>query len=101
MSSRRFPVLEHPANPGNLENLENLENLKNLGNLGNLGNPGNLDQVSRQYADLVRHGLWFTPLRTVLDSSVGPVQERVTGVIRLKLFKGQYQVHDNSLVRTI
>jgi len=44
--------------------------------------------VSLQYADTVYDGLWFTPLREALDAFVDKVQERVTGVIRMKLFKG-------------
>ena len=45
-------------------------------------------QVSLQYADIIYNGLWFTPLREALDAFVDKVQERVTGVVRLKLFKG-------------
>jgi argininosuccinate synthase len=48
--------------------------------------------VSLQYADIVYNGLWFTPLREALDSYVAKVQERVSGVIRLKLFKGDCRV---------
>jgi argininosuccinate synthase len=44
--------------------------------------------VSLQYADIIYNGLWFTPLREALDAFVGKVQERVTGVVRMKLFKG-------------
>jgi argininosuccinate synthase len=44
--------------------------------------------VSQEYADLVHDGLWFSPLREALDAFVDKVQERVTGTIRLKLFKG-------------
>jgi argininosuccinate synthase len=44
--------------------------------------------VSLHYADLVYNGLWFSPLREALDAFVGKVQERVTGRVRLKLFKG-------------
>ena len=44
--------------------------------------------VSVQYADIIYNGLWFTPLREALDAFVDNVQERVTGVVRLKLFKG-------------
>jgi argininosuccinate synthase len=49
--------------------------------------------VSLQYVDLVRHGLWFTPLREALDAFVEKVQERVTGGIRLTLFKGNVIQH--------
>ena len=48
--------------------------------------------VSLQYADLIYNGLWFTPTREALDAFVEKVQERVTGVIRLKLFKGDSRI---------
>jgi argininosuccinate synthase len=48
--------------------------------------------VSLQYADAVYNGLWFTPLREALDAVVDKIQERVTGVIRMKLFKGGYWI---------
>jgi argininosuccinate synthase len=56
----------------------------------------NLDRfargVSQQYADIVSDGLWFSPLREALDAFVDKVQERVTGTIRLKLFKGDCRI---------
>ena len=48
--------------------------------------------VSQQYADIVYNGLWFTPTREALDALVEKVQERVTGVVRLKLFKGDCRI---------
>jgi argininosuccinate synthase len=48
--------------------------------------------VSQHYADLVYNGLWFTPTRDALDAFVSSVQRRVSGVVRLKLFKGDYRV---------
>jgi argininosuccinate synthase len=48
--------------------------------------------VSMHYADLVYNGLWFTPLRQALDAFVESVQERVTGVVRMKLFKGDCRI---------
>jgi argininosuccinate synthase len=44
--------------------------------------------VRSHYGDLIRTGQWFSPLRTALDAYVRTVQEQVTGVVRLKLFKG-------------
>ena len=44
--------------------------------------------VSLQYADLVYNGLWFTPMREAYDAFVGQIQPKVTGVCRLKFFKG-------------
>jgi argininosuccinate synthase len=48
--------------------------------------------VSLQYADTIYNGLWFAPLREALDAFIDHVQERVTGVIRMKLFKGDCRV---------
>jgi argininosuccinate synthase len=48
--------------------------------------------LARAYADLVYNGLWFTPMREAIDAFVACVQPRVTGVVRLKLFKGSCTV---------
>jgi len=48
--------------------------------------------VSLQYADTIYNGLWFAPLRDALDAFIDNVQERVAGVIRMKLFKGDCRV---------
>lgn len=44
--------------------------------------------VSQKYAELVYYGLWFTPLREALDAFVDVTQRNVTGVVRMKLYKG-------------
>jgi len=44
------------------------------------------------YARLVYSGLWFSPLKASLDAFVRETQRRVTGTVRLKLFKGACQV---------
>jgi len=44
--------------------------------------------VAQKYADLAYSGLWFTPLREALDRFVDVCEERVTGRVRLKLYKG-------------
>jgi argininosuccinate synthase len=44
-------------------------------------------QVRAHYADLICHGLWFTPFREALDAFVDKVQERVTGEVS-SAFKG-------------
>lgn len=49
-------------------------------------------KVSTEYADIVYNGDWFTPFRAALDAFVDCVQERVTGTIRVKLFKGDCRV---------
>jgi argininosuccinate synthase len=44
--------------------------------------------MGRLYADLVYNGLWFTPTREAVDAFTTKVQERVTGLIRVKLLRG-------------
>ncbi|NJL97600.1 MAG: argininosuccinate synthase [Synechococcaceae cyanobacterium SM2_3_2] len=45
--------------------------------------------VETTYSQLVYNGLWYSPLRNALDGFVGSTQEQVTGVVRMRLFKGQ------------
>ncbi len=45
-----------------------------------------------QYVDLAYDGLWFTPMREAIDAFVQAVQARVTGTVRVRLFKGQCTV---------
>ncbi len=40
------------------------------------------------YGELVYNGQWFTPLREALAAFVDKTQEKVTGKVRLKLYKG-------------
>ena len=40
------------------------------------------------FAEVVYDGQWFTPLREALSAFVDKTQERVTGKVRLKLYKG-------------
>ncbi len=44
--------------------------------------------LSLRYAQLVYQGLWFSKLKAALDSLIEKTQIRVTGKIRLKLYKG-------------
>lgn len=46
------------------------------------------DQAALEYAELVYDGMWFTPLRESLAAFVDSTQGPVTGVVRLKLYKG-------------
>lgn len=48
--------------------------------------------IESTYAQLVYNGLWYSPLRSALDGFVQATQERVTGTVRLKLFKGTAQI---------
>ncbi len=44
--------------------------------------------VSQKYAELTYYGLWETPLKHQLDEYVNKTQEKVSGIIRLRLYKG-------------
>ncbi|MCG8483322.1 MAG: argininosuccinate synthase [Clostridia bacterium] len=46
------------------------------------------NMIAQKYAELVYDGLWFTPLREALAAFVDSTQENVTGVVRVKLYKG-------------
>ena len=46
------------------------------------------DMAALKYAELVYNGMWFSPLRESLASFVDSTQGPVTGVVRLKLYKG-------------
>ena len=45
-------------------------------------------KLSITFAELVYNGQWFTPLREALSAFVNKTQEKVTGKVRLKLYKG-------------
>ncbi|MCD8321840.1 MAG: argininosuccinate synthase [Oscillospiraceae bacterium] len=45
-------------------------------------------KLSITFAELVYNGQWFTPLREALSAFVDKTQEKVTGTVRLKLYKG-------------
>ncbi len=61
------------------------------------------DQIAIKYAELVYNGLWYTRLREALDAFVQVTQENVSGVVRLKLYKGNVimagRKSDHSLYR--
>ena len=44
--------------------------------------------IALRYAELVYNGKWFSPLREALDAFVVITQKKVTGHVRLKLYKG-------------
>jgi len=48
--------------------------------------------LSQRYAEMVYYGLWFTPLREALDAFFARAQQRVTGTVGLKLYKGNVSV---------
>ncbi|MCL6589117.1 MAG: argininosuccinate synthase [Firmicutes bacterium] len=47
--------------------------------------------VAGRYAELVYYGQWFTPLKNALDAFIDSTQARVTGTVKVKLYKGNCQ----------
>ena len=45
-------------------------------------------KIAITFAELVYNGQWFTPLREALSAFVDKTQEKVTGTVKLKLYKG-------------
>lgn len=48
--------------------------------------------ISQKYAELIYYGLWETPMKKQLDAYFNKTQERVSGTVRLKLYKGNCTV---------
>ncbi len=44
--------------------------------------------IEETYSQLIYNGLWFSPLKAALDAFIQKTQERVSGTVRIKLFKG-------------
>jgi argininosuccinate synthase len=47
--------------------------------------------MAGRYAELVYNGQWFTPLKKAMDAFVDETQKRVTGSVKVKLYKGNAQ----------
>ena len=48
--------------------------------------------IAAHYAELVYSGRWWTPLKAALDAFIDETQRRLTGSVRLKLYKGACHV---------
>ena len=46
------------------------------------------DEIMPKYAELIYNGYWFSPEREMLQALIDKSQERVSGTVRLKLYKG-------------
>jgi len=65
------------------------------------------DELMPKYAALVYNGFWFAPERHMLQAAIDYSQEKVTGRVRVKLYKGNvsvigrtspYSLYDQELV---
>jgi argininosuccinate synthase len=50
------------------------------------------ERIATRYAELVYNGQWFAPLREAFDAFVNVLSENTTGVVALKLYKGNASV---------
>ena len=50
------------------------------------------DELAPRYAELIYNGFWFAPEREMLQAAIDYSQEKVTGTVRLKLYKGSVNV---------
>ena len=65
------------------------------------------DEMMPRYAELIYNGFWFSPEREMLQALIDKSQEKVSGRVRLKLYKGKvavvgrespYSLYDQELV---
>ncbi|WP_296711039.1 argininosuccinate synthase [Rhodoblastus sp.] len=65
------------------------------------------DELMPKYAELIYNGFWFAPERELLQGLIDKSQDKVTGRVRLKLYKGNatvvgrespYSLYDQELV---
>jgi argininosuccinate synthase len=50
------------------------------------------DELAPKYAQLIYNGFWFSPEREMLQAAIDHSQAKVTGTVRLKLYKGSVSV---------
>ncbi|HWW65458.1 MAG TPA: argininosuccinate synthase [Sphingomonadaceae bacterium] len=50
------------------------------------------DELMPRYAELLYNGFWFSPEREMLQAAIDHSQAKVTGTVRLKLYKGGVHV---------
>lgn len=50
------------------------------------------DEIMPKYASLIYNGYWFSPEREALQALIDKTQERVEGIVRLELYKGNVTI---------
>ncbi len=50
------------------------------------------DELAPRYAELIYNGFWFSPEREMLQAAIDQSQAKVSGTVRLKLYKGAAHV---------
>ena len=59
------------------------------------------DRISAEYAELVYNGFWYSRRRTALAKQVEKLRQKVTGKVRLGLYKGNVQVLGREAAKTL
>ncbi len=59
------------------------------------------DELMPRYAEMIYNGFWFAPEREMLQAAIDKSQERVSGTVRIKLYKGSASVVARSSPNTI
>lgn len=59
------------------------------------------DELMPRYAELIYNGFWFAPEREMLQAAIDKSQEHVSGMVRVKLYKGSANVVGRSSPNTI
>jgi argininosuccinate synthase len=49
-------------------------------------------KISNDYANIIYNGLWFTPLKKALDGFIEETQKNVTGLVKVKMYKGNLEI---------
>jgi argininosuccinate synthase len=49
-------------------------------------------KLAADYADMIYNGLWFTPLRAAMNAFVNETQKVVSGLVKVKLYKGNLDI---------
>ena len=57
--------------------------------------------IEETYSQLVYNGLWYSPLKNALDGFIQQTQERVSGTVRVKLFKGNANIVGRKSANTL
>jgi argininosuccinate synthase len=50
------------------------------------------DDIMPRYAELIYNGFWFSPERIALQQMIDHISQNVSGIVRLKLYKGNVTV---------
>lgn len=57
--------------------------------------------IEQSYAQMIYNGLWYSPLKSALDAFIAQTQDRVTGTVRVKLFKGNAIIAGRKSAKTL